>query len=111
MEFGFSRKKSCELYLFAALIWFIKGKLLYYPKLQFCRYHRSYSISPTPLPFNERSVGFASCKTLGVQFRASMPPLEKGEVDWRQGASYIFTTFLCDISDFRNRQINLPSRR
>ena len=34
----------------------------------------------SPLPFNERSVCFASCKTLGVQLRASMPALEKGEV-------------------------------
>ena len=44
----------------------------------FSKAHQPPCLAPTPLPFNERSVCFASCKTLGVQLRASMPALEKG---------------------------------
>ena len=66
--------------------------------------------SPSPLPY-ERSVCFASCKTSGVQLRASMPVPCQREVDWRQGTNLNIIAFTCDMSTLFILQTFLPSRR
>ena len=67
--------------------------------LRIFRFCRKFYKALSPLSFNERSVCFASCKTLGVQLRASMPALEKGEMSWH-GTTFLKAVFdICEVTE------------